>query len=482
MKHTSVWPAWLGYSYLILPVLIFLIGFCNLPTALLGTAIIAVSSYFVFKNAPALWKPSTKQEWLLLVLTAVVCLGWVCSSGIGAHMFQNSDHVARNTVFECLVTQPWPVLVNDNTAMLSYYIGFWLPAATVGKLFHSINLGYNFQILWGALGTFLTVYYLLAVLGKKRMWVVFVFIFFSGLDIIGSILFINIHPFHPFNWLEHIEWWLPGLQFSSFTTQLYWVFNQAIPAWVLTLLLYHEKNNKGLVYLYAAAVICATLPCIGLLPFLAWWCLKNGEQNLKTVWTPAHFWQSFKQALTFANLAGAGFIALISYAYLSGNIAGSHTSVTVAASQENLLWIATILRGIFPFFMLEVGLYLLCVARLQYKNPLFYICTGCLLIYPFIRVGYAPDFCMRATIPALLLVCLFVLQSLQQEKIRLIRILLVMLLLIGAVTPIHEVTRTLVYTSKGYIKQRPAALGGDNLLSYTQNNLFLKYFGKRSAK
>ena len=477
MKHTSVWPAWLGYSYLILPVLIFLIGFCNLPTALIGTAVVTVSGYFLFKNAPKLWKPSTKQERILLTLTALVCLGWVYSAGVGAHMFQNPDHGARNAIFELLVTQPWPVLVNDGAAMLSYYIGFWLPSAVVGKLFHSVTLGYNFQILWGALGTFLTFYYLFAALGKKKMWVLPVFIFFSGLDIVGSILFINVHPFHPFNWLSHIEWWLPGLQFSSFTTQLYWVFNQAVPAWVLTLLLYHEKNNKGLVFLYSVSFICSTLPCMGLLPFLAWWCLQNGEKNLKIVFTPAHFWKSFKNALTFANLAGAGLVVLVSYTYLSGNIAGSYTSVTAAASQENLIWIATILRGIFPFFMLEAGLYLLCVARLQYKSPLFYICSACLLIYPFIRVGYAPDFCMRATIPAVLFLCLFVLQSLQQEKIRLVRIILVMFLLIGAITPVHEIARTLVYTSKGYIKQRPS-LGGANFFSYTQNNAFLKYFGK----
>lgn len=476
MKSTSVWPAWLGYSYLILPILIFLIGFCNIATALTGTVVVAVSSYFLFKNAPRLWVPATPQERILVFVCALVCLGWVYSSGIGAHVFQNSDHVARNAIFEYLVTQPWPVLFNDGKTMLSYYIGFWLPAAAVAKLFHSITLGYNFQIIWGTLGTFLAVYYLLAALNKKTKWVLWVFIFFSGLDMIGSMLFLDIHPFNPFVLIEHIEWWVPRFQFSSNTTQLYWVFNQAIPAWVLTLLLYHEKNNKGLVFLYACGFICATLPTIGLLPFLAWWCMQNGEKNLKTVFTPGHLGKAFKNSLTVANLIGAGFITLVSYAYLSGNISGTNTG----ALFQNIswfVWLKTVLFWFLPFFILEAGAYLACVVPLQYKNPLFYICLACLLIYPFIHVGNAPDFCMRATIPALLLVCLFVLQSLQEEKNHWLRLILVMLLLLGSITPIHEMARTGVLTSKGYRKQS-SRLGGKNFFSYTQNNTFLKYFGK----
>ena len=475
MKHTSAWPAWLGYGYIILPIFIFVIGFCNVFTALAGTGLILISAYFLYKNSPKLWVPATQKEKWLVLLAALVSLYWVYSSGIGALVFQNSDHSARNAIFELLVTQPWPVLIKGKV-MLSYYIGFWLPAAAVGKLFHSIGLGYRLQAIWAALGVFLTFYYLLAALSKKNGWPILVFIFFSGLDIIGSILFINIHPFHPLNWLEHIEWWLPGLQFSSFTTQLYWVFNQAIPAWVLTLLLFHEKNNKGLVFLYACGFICATLPTIGLLPFLAWWCVQNAEKNLKTVFTPTHIWKAFKSSLTFANLAGAGFVTLVSYAYLSGNISGANSGAVVA-SNSMILWLKLAVYWFLPFFILETGLYLLCVAHTQYKNPLFYICTICLVIYPFIHVGSSPDFCMRATIPALVLLCLFVLQSLEREKTQLWHLLLILFLLVGAVTPLHEIARTAVYTSKGYIKQRPH-LEGTNFFSYTQNNVFLKYFGK----
>ena len=119
MKHTSAWPAWLGYGYIILPIFIFVIGFCNVFTALAGTGLILISAYFLYKNSPKLWVPATQKEKWLVLLAALVSLYWVYSSGIGALVFQNSDHSARNAIFELLVTQPWPVLIKGKV-MLSY--------------------------------------------------------------------------------------------------------------------------------------------------------------------------------------------------------------------------------------------------------------------------------------------------------------------------------------------------------------------------
>ena len=49
----------------------------------------------------------------------------------------------------------------------------------------------------------------------------------------------------------HIEWWARFYQFSSFTTQLFWVFNQAVPAWIATLLVLSTKRVGGMFLLTA---------------------------------------------------------------------------------------------------------------------------------------------------------------------------------------------------------------------------------------
>ena len=64
--------------------------------------------------------------------------------------------------------------------------------------------------------------------------VIGIMIFFSGLDIIGC--FIQEWNFQSFASILHLEWWLEGFQFSSNTTCLFWVYNQAVPAWIATLL------------------------------------------------------------------------------------------------------------------------------------------------------------------------------------------------------------------------------------------------------
>ena len=40
----------------------------------------------------------------------------------------------------------------------------------------------------------------------------------------------------------YLEWWT-DFQFSGFTTQLFWVFNQAIPAWVAVIISSFKKKT-----------------------------------------------------------------------------------------------------------------------------------------------------------------------------------------------------------------------------------------------
>lgn len=473
MPKTSAWLVRLAYLYIVLPVFIFMVGWCNLPTALTGAVILTVSFYCSCKNAPRLWMPQTAAEKRLLLLVFLLGLVWVYLSGIGALVFQNLDHNCRNPIFELLVQAPWPVRLTEPPALLTYYIGFWLPPAVVGKLFHSVQVGYYAQIIWAAIGVFLCFYLLLASLKRKTYWPVLLFIFFSGLDIWGcfSMGFIQLVK-NPFS---HLEWWYPYSQFSSFTTQLFWVFNQALPAWVGVLLWYHEKDNKNMAFLYACLFLNSTLPAIGLFPFMVYGYFKNGQTYTYAKTALFHLKETVLQSFTFQNLAGACWVVLVSFAYLSRNASGAANLANPVSVHVDLLhWFVI-------FFLPEAGFYLLLIWKAQRKNMLYYLCTGCLLIYPFIQVGFGPDFCMRATIPALVLLFVMVAKTLENNrwraKHRVACCLLVAVLLIGAITPLHEFARTIYLTRHGYTKVAPN-LSFDNFFGYTEKNLFWKYFAK----
>ncbi len=475
MKTSSFWVR-VAYGYIVLPVFLFIVGWCNWPTAIIGGLVLVASFYLATKQAPKLWVPTSAAEKRLLVLVFLVGLVWVYLSGIGALVFQNTDHNCRNPIFEILVQAPWPVHLAEPPSLMTYYIGFWLPPALIGKLFHSVQLGYYAQIIWAAVGVFLFFYFLLATLKRKTYWPVLLFILFSGLDVVGCLA----QGFLPLvtNPLSHLEWWYPYVQFSSFTTQLFWVFNQALPAWVGVMILYHEKNNKNMAFLYACLFLNCTLPAMGLFPFLVYWYAKNGRVYTWAKTALHHLKETVLCSLTFQNLAGAFVVILVTFTYLSRNAAGVATaSNPVTIPPVNLLnWFVL-------FFMLEAGIYLLFVWKQNRRNILFYVCTCCLLVYPFIKIGHGPDFCMRGTIPALVMLFVLLVQTLQNKRwrrhYRIAFYGLLCVLALGALTPVHEITRTIYMTRLGYTKIDPD-LSFDNFFGLTEGNLFWKYFAKRT--
>ncbi|MBQ3834296.1 MAG: hypothetical protein II816_02100 [Elusimicrobia bacterium] len=472
-KKSNLIPI-VSYIYLALSTLIFVLNWCNLPTAFIGAVIILISLYFTCKNAPEIWAPQTKKQKLFVAGLFAIALLWVYLSGIGALVFQNEDHKCRNPLFELLVISDWPVVYYEYSAILTYYIGFWLPSAIFGKLCNSILAGYLFQVLWASIGIFLFFRLVLENVKKKNYIPILVFIFFSGLDILGC-AFVGkteyvVSP------VGHLEWWYGRFQFSSFTTQLFWVFNQAIPAWLAVMLMYNEKNNKSLFFIYSCMLICSTFPAAGLLPFVVYWYIKNGKTYTYFKAALINIKSTIISSLTFQNIVGTLTVSAIMIPYLTGNLAAENKdAASLLASTNYIYWL-------FSFFFIEVGLYLLLIWIKNKRNIIYYISLVCFLVYPFITIGVTWDFCMRATIPVLLMLYLMVVKVFEDEKFKktykILYILLTLVFLIGVMTPLHEITRTIVFTAQGYTKIN-SDLSFQNFFGKTENNLFLKYFGKK---
>ena len=142
------------------------------------------------------------------------------------------------------------------------------------------------------------------------------------------------------------------------------------------------------------------------------------------------------------------------------------------------------------FMILEVGIYYIAIYDFKKKDPLYYITLAWLGMCPLLRVGFGGDFCMRASIPALLILCLLVMQSLQ-ESIRRKKYGafcgIILLLLIGSVTPIHEINRTVYMTAKAYREQQPVFCQSQteeqifdsyNFSGKIEESFFYKYLGR----
>ncbi len=477
----------LSYLYIAIPFGIFTIGYMKLPIAVGVLAIMGISMYFMFKNAPKVMAPDFRSKKTVFTVGTVIVLicVWVYLSGIGGQVYQNSDHLWRNAIFEELVNRSWPVTTENSyyggTVSLIYYIGFWLPAAVMGKIF-GLSFGYIFQMVWAAIGILL-VYFLMGAINKKyTLFPLILLIFFSGLDI-AEMYTTTLNP-TTLNFTLHIERALIPFQFSSNTTQLFWVFNQALPVWLITLLLYMQKSNKGLIFIISFALLTSTLPFIGMLPFLALFAFGRKYPDAKGF--KEKFIALCKDSLTFENVIGGGTVGILSFLYLVSNIAAENKGST---SKEYNTFEDMIVDYII-FILFEFLVYFAAMGKFNFKRPVFWVSLCILLVCPFITVGNSMDFCWRASIPALFILMIMILETFKESKIqkkRLTPFILSVLLLIGAVTPICEFGRTIKYTRIANNQGIDPALGSfnlmvnddiDNFVGMTDDSVFFKYIAK----
>ncbi|MBK8781599.1 MAG: hypothetical protein IPO22_07285 [Anaerolineales bacterium] len=309
-------------------------------------------------------------------------------SGVGGYTFQNWDHHWRNAVLHDLINYDWPVFYSTPESgpvkMLVYYVGYWLPSALVGKL-----LGWQaanfFLFLWTWLGVILVALHLASALKTSPVKTILLLIFFSGMDVLGTLF---LAPEYPtlFPAITHLEIWNGSLQYSSFTTQLFWVFNQAVPAWLCIAALVTLSNREEsqtytrsiLIAIWSLCFFFAPLASVGLLPYLLIDLIKQTD-----------FKSPFKN-LRWDILLAAVIIFLLSSFFFTSNTAAQSRGFQSLALKDFLI-----------FFLLEGGILWLLLAPVKWRDPRWMV-TGLLLaIIPFIQLGSGNDFVMRASIAPL---------------------------------------------------------------------------------
>ncbi len=465
------------YSYIALPCLIFAIGWLKWYWAIILGISIIIALVKCIKEDPFDYSNISfkKNGYKFLGAFFLICF-WVYISGVGGLSYQNSDHEARTAIYRALVEYPWPVISQDGNRGLIYYIGYWLPSALIGKIF-GFEAGYIFQAFWAILGIFIIYYLICLWLKQVSIWPLIILIFFSGMDYIG--VWILSQPAMDLNLAEHLEWWAIDFQYSSMTTQLFWVFNQSIPAWVvITLIFVNSSNKRNMLFLMGCIILTSTFPFVGLLPFVIYYIFKDFHFDLKSI----------SEIFTIQNIVGVFSIGIISVIYLLGNISANAVGNDNAAVNVDT---SALLLKYLLFYILEFGIYAFFVYRYNRKNAIFYIALVTLFVCPFIKVGGAHDFCMRASIPSLFILMLLCMTSLKQmaaEQKKYMFYTFTVLLCIGAITPFNEIHRSLRQTinlsSEGISVTYPewdienVLLNGANFSGDISKGIFYNYFSK----
>ena len=426
---------------LLLPAVIFLLTWVKIYLALPAVALLGLALNPSIKTEDKTIKFRASQ----LVVIGVVISIWLFLSGMGGFFTQKLDLLYRNAIYRDLINFSWPVRYQTQAdESLVYYIGHWLFPALIGKLVKAIA-GFNAGWLAARIAlfvyTFVFIYTsILLILFRinKTTWkaigvVVSIFVLFSGMDFIGELLTGGTS--------FHLDLWATYFQYSSMATQLNWVFNQAVPAWLACSLMLNEKDEKSFALIGLSLLPTSPLPLVGLAAYMLVKALASLVKSSKA----GNGKETLANIFSRTNILSAVALVPFFYAYYSENVA-SDNSLNLFAD-----WGETDIGLYFFFYVLFILLEVVIIPLLIFKDKnklelTFVVIT--LLIFPFIRLGQGMDFCMRASIPSLfilmVLVMEYILDALDKpwgeleviNKIKLIA--LIICLMIGVLTPIDE--------------------------------------------
>ncbi len=445
--------------YLALPYIIFFVGWLKWYWAIMGVGLTVAPLFLCIRGIGRVQSEEGEPLYEMMpgvyfiVFVLIVAVLWLGISGVGGYGYQDTDWLKHNAVLKDLVERPWPVVyrLGGQQLPLVYYIAYYLPAAGLGKL-GGWHLANQALFAWSWIGLILAMTWFLVLTRQFTMRMVWLFVLFSGLDVIGELVARwVILPLRPeaaplLKW-DHIEQWSIGWQYSSNTTLLFWVPHQALAGWIATgMLLYtilYSRRKEYSFFIVGLTALWSPFVTVGLLPYVLVGFLLEGESLPKRL----------KRYLSLPGLCGLGLLAITGLYYsaklvstlpLSGANIPQGFSLSFAPDAEaRLIGLGLVL----VFCILEFGLYAIFVHRTtrdgDAKVKGVWIATlVCLSLFPFYRFGGVNDFVMRASIPALYVLAVFVGRSLSRRSLTgFRRMTLVALLVIGSITAMIEFRR-----------------------------------------
>lgn len=421
----------IAFITLALPFFVFSIGWLKWYWSIACVLVIGACLYFgLIRDEDHIFEEHAIEiSWPVLLAIMTIALVWVWQSGIGGFWTQSEDFRYRNAIYRDIVLRDWPVIYPATGHALVYYIGYWLVPALLGKLvlfagaeetaaFSIANTALFIWTFFIVMIVFLLVMYTLKVSkGKTQLLVIGLFILFSGADVIGSVGY-------TWNSIDyHFEWWATDYQFSSFTTCLFWVFNQVLPAWLCFMCIMNEKNIKNYVFLGMMCLFCAPLPFVGVFIF----CLYFGVKKLLECRKDGIIKEFIKSIFTVSNILSVIFVFPVVGTYLLSNAAikGANalrmndSAIVIEGSEaasQNAPFSSNPLINYISFVCIEFALLMIFMVWKYRKSAVYYVTFASLLIIPLLKIGGKHDFSMRASIPALVMVFILTAKFLIEER------------------------------------------------------------------
>lgn len=400
--------------YLMLPVLVWLLGWFNWWLGVPAAAAL-VAGFWRAMAGP--WRMSLRAGAFALPLVACAWVMLTAAGGVfDAH---NGDWIKHRAVLTDLAEHAWPVRLSDPLAaflsaearaapdaILRYYLGYYLVPGLAGLWIGPAALNWAVPIwTWGGVALLVLLFTRGLPRGRAVLVAVLVLVCFSGMDYARILLLSGeAVPLLDSAHLESDEHLLYRIQYSSNTAALMWAPQHFIAAGLFALLLLQLRREPRFLassgVLLAACLLWSPFVAVGLLPLIVVLLLDNGLR-------PFLRWQ---------NIVLAGPLAALFVVFLSSGTSNIVHGWIWSKSDwsEMALWLPV-------FYLTEFALFALLLWRCEprIRTERFFIASVAMLtILPVYTYGYFNDLGMRASLPALIVLCWFCAQILSSRLAR----------------------------------------------------------------
>ena len=278
-----------------------------------------------------------------------------------------------------------------------YYFSYFLIPALTGKLF-GWSAANMVLFLWTVLGIALCFVFLLCYFDTKTiekvLAIILIFFFiWRGFDELRGAL----------SGLLNSYW---NYEYTNNNALLEWVTNQTVVPWLATLILIGERRIKNYAILGMLVLGSAPLPFAGIFILMAFSGIFQFGKEYGKKLRP---W--IKDVLSIQNIIAVSTVFPVFALFYSANMAANGSNGAGGIG----FWGEISVHGaisLMLFWVCYVLIYVALIYKDHKRDSMFWVVTVSLLVIPVIKLGGDRDFCMRASIPALCFMMVYVMEYL----------------------------------------------------------------------
>lgn len=450
----------LGIVTLSLPYMLFVVFWCKVY---IGVPLFLLSIYILDVVIKKKLEVDDREYMIkvpYLILSFVFIMIIMILGGHGEWWSQHhADWPVRYAAYRDLIDFEWPVIYPDNS-FLCYYFGYFLPPAAISKLItvfisdvkvsHMVTV--QAELLWGTYVVFLVYLLILDFIHKRSkgfkkyidikeiLIVLMIFLFFSGLDVVGSFLPRNCGN-GVFNWEDNIDCW-SYKPFTCIVSNLWDAFNQAIMFHLACILIFMQEDMTMVLYIAGVSFISMIFPLLG----MAIVCIPLLIKRIRHI----------TELISIENIVGV--IALVITLLFYMGQSGMMDSVSEKTSPIRIcVEVFYIYKDIILFLVLEFYIYFILLYKKNRKD-MIYMVSG-LTVWIFVLIEYVNgpwEMTMRCSMPMiyymLILSAKEMIDFYHDKKIEVSRVLLIIVLILGVGSPLCDIYRGINLEMKNYWK------------------------------